>query len=188
MIQRSHGVYLPPRKNKNRSGYITVRFVLTGMVPAKKNRQIATINRLHILSRGAAFARHGEFSVKVLKRILEEKSSKPYIRRSKKFEEWNTAAKAIIATQAAKHIKSYEKYNLSFPIKEASISIYHYWKDNYIRDSSNRLDTVQDLLVEAGILLDDSWHNLSPVKVDADIYAGEILDHITVVDLTAYRW
>jgi hypothetical protein len=188
MIQTSHGIHLPPRKKKNRPKSITLRFVITGTIPSKKNRQIPAINWKRLLKQILHLIYSKKYNVVAddLKAIF--KDNKPYIRQSEKFREWHEKAKLIIVEQAAKLHGSYSKFNLEYPISEASIKIYHYWKDNVVRDNSNKSETIHDLFKDTNIITDDCWQALSPIAADAGLYAGEITDHITVIDLTAYKW
>ncbi len=50
-----------------------------------------------------------------------------------------------------------------------SISIMFYLKDRRRRDIDNMLTTIQDALVKAGILRDDSWLNLKVGNLDATL-------------------
>ncbi len=188
MIQSSHGVYLPPRKKKNRPKALTMRFVLTGTIPSKKNRQIATMNWKRILKAISGILSKSGGSIKMKEIVAVFKENKPYVRQSEDFRKWNDEAKAIILSQAQKWSRSLEKHNMIFPVRVASVSIYHYWKDNLVRDNSNKAETIHDLLVDAGVISGDSWQQLNPIKAEADIYRHEIKDHITVIDLTAYEW
>lgn len=188
-IKRIHGVYIPPKKKKlHRRTAQTIDFVITGTIPSKKNRQIAAINWKKIYSILVDLFQAKKLSVvRVFKAIKEVK---PYIRQSKEFQEWEEAAKQRLIEQAAtwaNRLRS-KGYELTFPISEASIVIDHYWKENRIRDNSNKVETLHDMLVSAGILAGDNWQCLTPTHADADCYEGEITDHITVIKVTAYNW
>lgn len=188
MIQSSHGVHLPPRKKKDRPNAITLRFIITGVIPSKKNRQIPAINWKRLFKDiFTLLTKHkGKITVDQLKEVA--RNNKPYIRQSEKFRAWEKETQELIVQQAAKLHESYKKHGLSFPISDASISVYHYWKDDRRRDNSNKSETIHDLLKDINIITDDCWQALTPIKADAGLYAGEILDHITVIDLTAYKW
>lgn len=188
MITKSHGIYLPPRKKKVRNKSITIRFVLTGTIPSKKNRQIATMNWIGIVRAIKAIVMKKSKMAAFFDIIAVFKKNKPFIRPADEFKVWNEKAKAVIIEQAQTNKQYFKKFDLSYPIQESSISIYHYWKTNAIRDNSNKAETIHDLLVECGIIAGDNWQCLSPNKADADLYRGDLLDHITVIDLTAYKW
>lgn len=190
MIKTIHGVPIPPRKKKAHRLYAqTIDFVITGAIPSKKNRQIATINWNKMYKLLKNLFTQGE--PVTLKRIYEAmRQCKPHIRHSKKFQEWEAEKKTLVSQQAgswATRLRA-KGYDVIFPIDDASITITHYWKDNAIRDNSNKAETIHDLLVYAGILKGDNWQCLTPCQMDADCYDGEITDHITVIQITGYNW
>jgi hypothetical protein len=172
------GVQLPPKKHRIVGKYLTIRFVLTGTIPSKKNRQRAASN--YPILRGM-LAKLPSAAACVAKL---NQSLRIFIKRSKEFEDWQNKAKDIIGEQAAHWSAKYERYGLIYPIERASMKIYHYWADDRTRDNSGKLDSIQDMLVEAGIISDDTWQVLHTVESAAEGYFGEILEHITTVDIT----
>lgn len=61
-------------------------------------------------------------------------------------------------------------YRLKEPFqKRVEMSIMFYVKDNRRRDLDNMLTTIQDALVKANILTDDSWQYLRIGKLDAEV-------------------
>lgn len=187
MIQSVHGVPLPPRKQYSHSKCVTIRFVITGTIPSKKNRMLATMNWNKIFKALVTlFVSGGGLTVKKVMAILSD--NKPFVRQSEKYKEWEKVVKPILAQQAAKNLLAYRSHGLEYPIRKASISVYHYWKDNLTRDNSNKCEGIHDMLVSLNIIRDDTWQCLFRTKSEANIYPGQLLDHITVVELTAYEW
>lgn len=174
-------IYLPPRKKRQYSYCLPLRFVITGTIPSKKNRQIATINHNKIKS---VVSKYFKTSSDELYKELKE--IKPYIRPAKNYLEWEEAVKQDIVLQAARWATRYKKHNLIFPISKASISIYHYWKDDRERDNSNKAESLHDMFVSAGIITSDAWQNLNPTQAEADLYTQGLSDHITTITITAY--
>lgn len=190
-IKTIHGVHIPPRKKKDgrQPGckFVTLDFVITGTIPSKKNRQIPSISRPQLYK---ILERLSNGSIGYKEAIRQTNLVKPFIRNSKKFKEWHEAKKALVCLQAqtwGDRLKN-KGHDILFPISDASISIYHYWKDNVIRDNSNKSETLHDLFVDAGITVDDCWQALTPIHADANLYDGEITDHITEIQITAYNW
>lgn len=190
-IKTIHGVPVPPRKKKpgreRGQKFFTLDFILTGPVPSKKNRQIATINRLQLRK---IIKDLGARKISVQEALQRSNEVKPYIRHSKGFYAWEERAKETILRQAEVWISRLRKkgHELYYPIPDASITIYHYWKDQKIRDNSGKAETLHDLFVAAGILTDDAWQNLTPTHADADCYEEEVTHHITEILITAYNW
>jgi hypothetical protein len=190
-IKTIFGVTIPPRKKKRGREpgckVVTMDFVITGAIPSKKNRILPAFDFLKVLK---IITDLGSHKITVAQAIDRLKTCKPYLRHSKKFREWEEQAKQLLITQAgiwAGRLRA-KGYDVQFPISDASISIYHYWKDNAERDNSNKAETIHDLLISAGIITKDSWQCLTPTLADAECYQGEILDHITEINLTAFNW
>jgi hypothetical protein len=109
---------------------------------------------------------------------------KPFVRNSKKYLDWLETTKPVVLRQAAAERKRYEKFGLWYPLDNVSVKVYHYWKDNLERDNSNKYDTIIDLLVSVGILVNDAWQIVGKNESESECYSGQILDHITTIDIT----
>jgi hypothetical protein len=184
-------VHIPPRKKRSAGKTITLKFVLTGTVPSKKNMQVPTINRKAINRKIDVFYQanvniQAKNFVKWAKGLI--KDVKPFIRNPEKFRIWEESTKELIVERAKYWKQRYEHEGLIFPITRCSISIYHYWSDNYTRDNSNKAETIHDILVATGIIADDTYQCLFKTESEAECYKGEILDHITEIYITAHRW
>ncbi len=94
-------------------------------------------------------------SKKNAKRIVTNpKTKKPFIISSKIHNEWEKSA-----LWQLKGIKPLENYPVS-------MTCIFYLKDKRRRDLSNMVQSVEDVLVKAGILQDDSWNLLSRVVLE----------------------
>jgi hypothetical protein len=109
---------------------------------------------------------------------------KVYIRNSKKYQDWLENTSPLIIEQAAKEIKRYERFGISFPLQKVSVRVYHYWADDKARDNSNKYDTIIDLFTTCGLIPDDCWQVVGKNESESENYHGEILDHITTIDVT----
>lgn len=190
MITRIGDVYIPPRKKRVVGKQcITIPFVITGAIPSKKNNQIPVVDRRQARDRLIQLLREGDGFRLEEARVQEViKAVHARIRPSNKFRAWHEKWKPKLIEQAARWTTSYASQKLIFPVTRASISIYHYWANNVARDNSNKAESIHDLLIDAGILTGDTWQVLHATRSEADLYAGEITDHITVINLTAYQW
>lgn len=187
------GVIIPPWRPNKRPNPITFELVLTGKIPSTKNRQRASFNYSWAISQVKKFfktqtaaditvANCMRFVIKLIRDI------KPFIYKPAEITAWEDNAKAILVKQAAYWKEVYAKQGLSFPVSSCSISIKHYWADAYQRDNGNRQETLHDILVSSGIILDDNYKCLYLIKSEADCFEDEITDHITTINITAYRW
>ena len=86
-------------------------------------------------------------------------TGKPFIMSNQNVKTWqNDAAIQLLS------------YRLKEPFtKRVEMSIMFYVKDNRRRDLDNMLTTIQDALVKANILSDDSWQYLRISGIDAEI-------------------
>ncbi len=176
-IHSLFGVILPPKKKKIYNGFLTLRFLLTGTLPSKKNQWIAANNFKQL----AASADKTKSVTEVLAYISE--NLKAYIRPNNNYIAFEKRTILLLVDQAAYYQKKFARFGLSYPIDTATSSIYFYWSDNKGRDSTNKAETIHDLLVDSGILSNDSWQKLTPIQLDGEDYNGEILENIICIDI-----
>lgn len=185
IIQSIAGIPIPPRKVLTAppgKQPLVLRFALKGSVPSKKNNYTAERNIKKLLS----ILKVGEvITPEMVQRVIDVK---PYVRNSERYKKWAEKTRPILAEQAAKWLKSYEKHGLKFPIKLCKISYYIYWKDRIIRDNSNKHEGFDDLFVELGIIAGDGYDCLRKGEQEADCYRDELTYHLTTVFIVAYDW
>ena len=189
-ITSLHGVLLPPRKKTIWPKTVTLRFVITGTIPSKKNMIWADTNLFKLTNKLLTFTVVRE-CVAWLKSNL-----KAFIRNSQKYVDWKDGTTdketgertigmaEVITAQAAAEIKKYDRHGLTYPLPQVTVKVYHYWKDNMARDNSNKYDTIIDLFTSCGLITDDCWQVVRNNESESECYFGEILDHITEVYLT----
>lgn len=115
---------------------------------------------------------------------------RPYIAYDNDYNNWLEKAKETINFQARDQLQKLKARGIDiiFPIGNSSIKVYHYWRTNTVRDNSNKGETIHDLLVDCNVIVGDNWQAMTPTHGDADIYRDEILDHITEINLTVFKW
>lgn len=88
---------------------------------------------------------------------INRKTGRPFITSSNKTKDWNT--------DALWQLKGVP------PVHEYPVAMYatFYMKDNRRKDLDNALSTVQDILVKAGILIDDSWQYVPRITLTAEL-------------------
>lgn len=182
IIQTIFGVRIPPRKKVQHKNCLTLRFVITGTIPSKKNNYTAERNwqKLNkLLVPGAILTPD---------LISQIKDVKPYVRKADRYKDWEEEVTPLLVDQASYWHMVYAKYGLSYPITRCSLSYYHYWADNRGRDNSNKHEGFDDLFVSCGLISSDAHQCLYKSDQEAHNYHGEINDHITVITLVAYDW
>ena len=175
---------LPPRKKIKYEKSLVIRLVITGAIPSKKNCQVADRNNQALMSLLNS-CRHRVLTQSDIDQIM---AIKPFIRNSKRYQDWEEKIRPDLVAQCARWQSVYSKYGLIYPITKASISIYHYWADPKARDNSNKAESIHDTLVNAGIISDDSGACLFKNAAESAVYKGEILEHQTMIVITAYEW
>lgn len=93
-------------------------------------------------------------SKKNSKQLIRTKAGRPFVVSSKEHKEWHHEALWIIHSQ---------KKNLG--IEQCEVSIFFRFPDKRKTDLSNKAESVMDLLVDAGVLTDDSWHVVNPLRL-----------------------
>ncbi len=177
-ISSKFGIYLPPRKKRIYPQVITFRFILTGNLPSKKNNWVPASNIRHLIKKAGNLN-----SVSEALAFISERH-KNFIRKNKDYEAWEIKTKQILVEQAAVHSKTLKKHGLMFPLSNCRLHVYAYWKNNIARDNSGGLESIQDILVDCGIIINDPWQNLTPIGADAEWYPDEINENIIVIDLS----
>jgi Holliday junction resolvase RusA-like endonuclease len=172
---------MPPKRKRKDVKHITLRFILNGTVPSKKNRQRVRNNLWNI--KASMIKKGGTMSVQALFAILSERL-KFWMQPDEAYTEWRGNVKPIMKEQQSFWENKYKDYGLVFPLTDVSIKIYHYWADNRKRDLSNKIDSICDMLVDNYVIQDDSWQVVGMVTSEGEGYFGQITDHITTIDVT----
>jgi hypothetical protein len=116
--------------------------------------------------------------------LLGKTGLKVFVRNSKKYLDWVEATKPVLQAQGLTWHEKFSKYGLQFPLNHVSIKVYHYWADDMERDLTNKLDSLTDLLVSAGIIVNDNWQYLRQIHSESENYHGQIHESITRIDVT----
>lgn len=175
------GTPLPPFKEKKLgAGSVTIRFVLKGKIPSKKNRVTSVavrkdakdyINSLPVgISKADAIRAINKVYSKVVGNI--------------EFKEWVEKQKPILITQAAKWSDRLSAKGLIFPIPSAALSLRFYFNNRYVTDTVNKQQSVQDLLITAGIIADDDYNTLNPIYSASACYVDELAESLVCISLS----
>jgi hypothetical protein len=172
---------LPPFKEKKLgAGSVTIRFVLKGKIPSKKNRVTSVavrkdakdyINSLpDNISKGDAIRAINKVYSKVVGNI--------------EFKEWVDKQRPVLISQAAKWSERLADKGLIFPLPKAALSLRFYFNNRYITDTVNKQQSVQDLLITAGIIANDDYNSLNPIYSASACYVDELVDSLVCISLS----
>lgn len=179
-----HGVIIPPwKEDKMGAGAITIRFVVKGRVPSKKNNQLSVTVRRDARKYLKDLQDKG---VPITWQIAHNAVRKCYskMRTNKEYQEFLAWVKPIIHEQASSYAPLMKKHGITFPLKKASLSLQFYFANRYSTDTVNKQQTIQDMLIDAKIIADDNYVTLNPISGASACYAEEITDNISFIQIT----
>jgi len=179
------GVPIPPwKEDKLDAGAITIRFVITGSIPSKKNNTMAVAVRKDARKfLTDVFKAKGVISIQDAHKAVKMVYSK--VRPNTKYIQFVEAQKPILIEQMKFWSdRLYESRGLVFPLKKASMKLRFYFKDRYVQDTVNKQQTIQDLLVDANVVSGDDYDVLNPIEGASACYYQEITENIALVSLT----
>lgn len=183
-FQTYFGVPIPPfKEEKLGAGSVTIRFILTGKIPSKKNNQMSVAVRKY----AREFAKKQEKSGKqpswgTVNRAISLCKSK--VRPNTEYQEWVVRMKPVLHNQSGWWAKKLEHRNLTFPLQKATLSLRLYFKDRYITDTVNKQQSIQDLLVSAGVIANDDYKTLNPIHSASATYFQELIHDIAFISLS----
>lgn len=183
-FQTWYGIPVPPFKEETYSGSsTTIRFVISGNVVSKKNNQQAvTIRKV-----ARDWAKQMQLSGKNptwgdVQKAISMTSSK--MRGNSKYIDFVKKYKPIIQEQMQDWSSRLKDKGLIFPLSKATMTLRLYFKNRYVTDTVNKQQTIQDLLVECGVIANDDYKSLNPIVSKSACYYEEILEDITFISLT----
>ena len=171
-VQRLHGVYIPLKKIPKPKKYLTLRFCVTGVIPSKKN-DFYSENNYRMIA-GKAFASDNP-------REYLKANIKSWIRGSERYLKWVEYVRPVIHEQCHFWIA---KYGIELPLSNVTIKTTYYFNDNTSLDLSNKDESVYDMLVKLGVILDDNYGVMHKKSSEGYCCKGEVVDSICVIDIT----
>lgn len=183
-FQTYFGVPIPPWKEELLgAGAATIRFVILGSIPSKKNNQQAvTIKR-----NARAWIRrqaNGGKMVTLNDALYAIDLTHSKMRGNAKYLEFLEKTKPEILAQAAVWSERLGPKGLIFPLSKATMNLRMYFAKRYITDTVNKQQSIQDLLVDCGILANDDYKTLNPITSASACYVDEIVHDIAYISLS----
>jgi len=182
-FQTYFGVAVPPFKEKKLgAGSVTIRFVLKGNVVSKKNNQNAVASRKHAIDFIKSKSVGGQVSLSdAIKAIYMVKAK---MRGNAQYNEFLERMKPVIQAQMLHWSNSLRGKGLIFPLPVSTMNLRLYIKDKYRRDTANAQQTIQDLLVDSGVLVDDDDLHLPSYRAASARYYEELIHNIAFISLS----
>lgn len=178
------GVAIPPfKEEKYGANSTTIRFVIQGSIPSKKNNQQAVTIRQIARQWANSQKKAGKSpSWDDVHHAISMVSSK--MRGNTKYIDFVKLYKPQIQSQMAYWSERLGEKGLVFPINKATMTIRLYFKNRYITDTVNRQQTIQDILVECGVLANDDYNTLNPITGKSACYYEELYKDIAFISIT----
>lgn len=179
-IKTYYGIPVPPWRHEPMGKCMTFVFIMRGRIPSKKNELVGVVDRTD------AFAYLNSITTPLTKNDCITALFKTYarIKNSLVYEEWEMSAVEVFKEQLAKNQPTAEKNGLVFPLTNAVVNVYLYWKGKYRRDNSNKSEGLHDALVKAHVLLDDSDKVMPNTSQHAKDYSEEVTESMAVIYIT----
>jgi hypothetical protein len=183
-FQTYFGIPIPPfKEEKLGAGSATIRFVVTGKIPSKKNSQQAITRRQPARKYlNEQLKKNGVITAKDAHKAISMTKAK--MRANIPYQEFIARTKPIIIEQMAEWSGRLRDKGLIFPLEKAALSLRFYFNNRYITDTVNKQQTIQDLLVEAGVIANDDYNSLNPIYSASACYVDELIYNIAFVSLS----
>lgn len=183
-FQTWYNIPVPPFKEERYSSKsTTIRFVISGSVPSKKNNQQAVTVRKVARDWVKKMQQNGKQPTwEDVHTAISMTSSK--MRGNAKYIDFVKTYKPIIQEQMKDWTTRLGDKGLIFPLSKATMTLRLYFKNRYITDTVNKQQTIQDLLVECGVIANDDYKTLNPILSKSACYYEEIIEDIAFISLT----
>ncbi len=109
---------------------------------------------------------------------------KSKVRPNVEYIEWVKKMKPVLHEQSSWWAKKLEGTGLIFPLKKSTMSLRLYFKDRYVTDTVNKQQSIQDLLIAAGIIANDDYKTLNPIHSASACYYEEVIYDIAFISLS----
>lgn len=177
------GVPVPPwKEEKLGSKSTTIRFILTGKTPSKKNNQQAVAVRRFAREWANQEAKKRQPTWADVHRGIKMVFAK--MRGNQEYKDFLDKVRPILQEQSSYWVTQLEHKGLIFPLQKSTLSLRLYFKDRYITDTVNKQQTIQDVLVDCGIIQNDDYKSLNPIHSASASYYEEIVKDIVAITLT----
>jgi len=184
-FQTYFGIPIPPFKEKKLgAGSTSIRFVIAGTIPSKKNNQQAVSIRSDAKSFifGVNKKKKGKITIEDAVKAINMVKSK--MRGNDEYRDFVNKFKPIIQAQRDEWEARLKDKGLKFPLLSASMTLRLYFKDKYVTDTVNKQQTIQDLLIECGVIANDDYKSLNPIHSASACYFDELIYNIAFISLT----
>lgn len=181
--QTYFGIPIPPfKEEKFGAGTTTIRFIITGNTPSKKNNEQAVTIRKPARDWAREQAKLRPATWEDVHKGISMCKSK--MRPNMAYLAFVDRVKPVLHSQAAIWMERLKDKGLTFPIPKATMTLRLYFKGRYVSDTVNKQQTIQDILKECQIIANDDYKTLNPINSASACYYEEIIYDIAFISLT----
>jgi hypothetical protein len=182
-FQTYFGVPIPPfKEEKLGAGSTTIRFVLSGNIISKKNNEQAVAVRRFARAYIQEVQVGGMVTVAQAMKAISMVHAK--IRGNAEYAKFLAKMKPILMAQMQIWSSRLQSKGLIFPLNKSAVSIRLYIKDKYRRDTVNAQQTIQDVLKDSGVVIDDNDKVFNPIYAASARYYEELVHNIAFISLS----
>lgn len=183
-FQTWFGTPIPPFKEESYgANSTTIRFVITGSIPSKKNNQQAVTIRKFARDWAYKMQKSGQPPTwAMVQKAISMTSSK--MRGNRKYMDFLKEVKPKLREQMLFWSERLRNKGLIFPIPKATMTLKLHFKNRYITDTVNKQQTIQDVLVDCGVIANDDYKSINPILSKSACYYEEITKDIAFISLT----
>lgn len=177
------GVHIPPwKEEKLGSQSTTIRFVLTGKMPSKKNNQQAISVRKKARDWANEQSKLRQPTWADVHKAINMVYAK--ISGNAEYKKFLEKVRPILHAQSTYWAEALSHKGLVFPIHKSTLSLRLHFKDRYVTDTVNKQQTIQDVLKDCGIIQNDDYKSLNPIKSASACYYEEIVKDIASITIS----
>lgn len=178
------GVTMPPwKEEKLGAGAMTIRFVIKGRVVSKKNHQQAVSRRKE--AKNFLYDRLRQAgSVTMQDALAAVDMVQAKMIGNTEYRDFLKEFKPVIQEQMKVWEDRLGSKGVRFPLHKAVLSLRFYFADRYITDTVNKQQSIQDLLVDCGVVSNDDYRVLNPITGESRSYFNEIKENICFISLS----
>lgn len=183
-FQTYFGIPIPPFKEpKFGSHSTTIRFVITGNIPSKKNNQQAVTVRRDAVD---WVKKQKELGIQPSWEDVYKAIGMVYskVHPNRKYMAFVERVRPSLIEQMQFWSSRLADKGLTFPIDQASMTLKLHFKNRYVTDTANKQQSIQDVLVDCGVIANDDYKSLNPIISKSAEYYEEIIYDIAYIALT----
>jgi hypothetical protein len=183
-FQTYFGVPVPVfRIEKLGAGAFTIRFVLKGRIASKKNNMQAVARRRE--AKEFLYNTQRDKGLITLADALRAVDMvQPKMVGNIDYRRFLERFKPVIRGQMDVWEARLGEKGLKFPLRKVALSMRLYFADQYITDTLNKQQSVHDLLVECGVIVDDDRLTVNPYKGESMSCFQKIKENICFISLS----